>query len=98
MTTGEKIRYFRQMQDISLEVLAERTGIHEETIKKYELGYRNPKLKQIKRLAEGLNVSVIEFLDIEIQTEADMVAMLKKVSPFFQWEGLANVLGERKAR
>lgn len=96
MTTGEKIRYFRQMRGISLEVLAVRTEIHEETIKEYELGCRNPQLEHLKLIAKELHISVLEFLDIEIQTEADMVAMLKKVSPFFRWEGLAEILGEGK--
>ncbi|MDD3186331.1 MAG: helix-turn-helix transcriptional regulator [Anaerostipes sp.] len=94
MTVGDKIRYFRQMQDMSLEQLAERTGIHPETIKKYELGYRNPKVEQLKKIAEGLKVSVIEFLDIEIKTEMDLIAVLKKVSPFFKWERMAEILGE----
>lgn len=96
MTTGEKIRYFRQMQGISLEALAVRTGICEEIIEEYERGCRNPQLEHLKMIAEGLHISVLEFLDIEIQTEADMAAMLKKVSPFFRWEGLAKIYGEGK--
>lgn len=97
MTVGEKLRYFRQSQGISLRILEEMTGIHEQTIKQYELGYRRPKLEQLKKLADGLGISVIEFLDIEIKTEADMVAMLKKVSPFFRWEGMERILeGKRK--
>lgn len=97
MTVGEKLRYFRQNQGISLRILEEMTGIHEQTIKQYELGYRRPKLEQLKKLADGLHISVIEFLDIEIKTEADMVAMLRKVSPFFRWKGMERILeGERK--
>lgn len=96
MTTGEKIRYCRQMRGISSEVLAVKTGLPEETIKEYELGCRNPQLEHLKMIAEGLQISVLEFLDIEIQTEADMAAMLKKVSPFFRWEGLAKIYGEGK--
>lgn len=94
MTVGEKLRYFRQSQGISLRNLEEMTGINEQTIKQYELGYRKPKQEQLKKLANGLHISVIEFLDIEIRTEADMVAMLKKVSPFFQWDGMERMLGE----
>ena len=35
---------------------------------------------------------MIEFLDIEIENEADLVAVLKKVSPFFKWDAMAGVL------
>ena len=31
-------------------------------------------------------------MDIEIENEADLIAMLKKISPFFKWDGLLHVL------
>ena len=40
----------------------------------------------------GLRVSVIEFIDIEIENEADLIAVLKKISPFFKWENIGRVL------
>ena len=36
------------------------------------------------------------FLDIEIENEADLIAMLKKISPFFKWDGLLHVLEGEK--
>ena len=78
------------------ELLAERTGINVNTIRKYEIGIRKPKVEQLKKIADGLEISVIEFLDIEIENEADLIAMLKKISPFFKWDGLLHVLvGEK---
>ena len=68
------------------------TGIHANTLRKYESGRRKPKIEQLKRIADGLGISVIEFPDIEIENEADLVAVLKKVSPFFKWNGIARVL------
>jgi len=57
---------------------------------------RKPKVEQLKKIADGLEISVIEFLDIEIENEADLIAMLKKISPFFKWDGLLHVLvGEK---
>ena len=96
MTMGEKIRYFRQMRGIPPETLAVRTGICKEVINEYEIGCHNPQLEHLEMIAKELHISVLEFLDIEIQTEADMLAMLKKVSPFFRWESQAGILGERK--
>ena len=93
MEINEKIRYFRKQRGLSQELLAERTGINVNTIRKYE---RKPKVEQLKKIADGLEISVIEFLDIEIENEADLIAMLKKISPFFKWDGLLHVLvGEK---
>ena len=36
MTTGEKIRYFRNMRGISQDMLGQLSGINPATIKKYE--------------------------------------------------------------
>ena len=96
MEINEKIRYFRKQRGLSQELLAERTGINVNTIRKYEIGIRKPKVEQLKKIADGLEISVIEFLDIEIENEADLIAMLKKISPFFKWDGLLHVLvGEK---
>ena len=44
MTTGEKIKYFRNMRGISQEMLGQLSGINSATIKKYEckcIGYQH---------------------------------------------------------
>ena len=64
MEINEKIRYFRKQRGLSQELLAERTGINVNTIRKYEIGIRKPKVEQLKKIADGLEISVIEFLDI----------------------------------
>lgn len=97
METGEKIRYFRERKGMSQLELSEKTEIHVGTIRKYELGLRYPKMKQLKKIASGLEISPIEFLDIEIENEADMIAMLKKINPLFKWDYFKDILvGERK--
>ena len=96
MEIAEKLRYFRSQRGLSQEQLAERAGIHVNTIRKYELGYRKPKIAQLKKIAGGLEISVIEFLDIEIENEADLIAVLKKISPFFKWEAFAGLFGRSK--
>ena len=86
----------RTSQNLTQKELAERTGINVNTIRKYEIGIRKPKVEQLKKIADGLEISVIEFLDIEIENEADLIAMLKKISPFFKWDGLLHVLEGEK--
>ena len=86
----------RTSQNLTQKELAERTGINVNTIRKYEIGIRKPKVEQLKKIADGLEISVIEFLNIEIENEADLIAMLKKISPFFKWDGLLHVLEGEK--
>lgn len=98
MDISEKIRYFRMQRGLSQEQLAERAGINMNTIRKYELGHRKPKLEQLKKIARGLEISVIEFLDIEIENEADLIAAIKKISPFFKWDTASRILGQEDGR
>ena len=94
----QKLTQARLEKGLSQEQLGKRAGIHEQSIRKYELGIRKPKIDQLKKIAGGLGVSVIEFIDIEIENEADLIAVLKKISPFFKWENIGRILeqGERR--
>ena len=48
MDVAEKIRYFRQQKGLSQEQFGKRAGIHEQSIRKYELGIRKPKIDAVK--------------------------------------------------
>lgn len=47
MTVGEKIKTFRNIRGISQNMLGQLAGIDGTTIRKYELGSRNPKPDQL---------------------------------------------------
>ena len=53
MEINEKIRYFRKQRGLSQELLAERTGINVNTIRKYEIGIRKPKVEQLKKISDA---------------------------------------------
>lgn len=61
---GKKIRAYRKFRGYSQIQLAELSGINVGTIRKYELGIRNPKPDQLEKIATalGLNVSVFWIL------------------------------------
>jgi predicted transcriptional regulator len=55
----------RQSRNITQKQLSERTGINQADISKLERGTANPSIKTLKRLAEGLDMTVkIEFLPV----------------------------------
>ena len=61
MTVGEKIKTFRTIRGISQNMLGELAGIDGTTIRKYELGSRNPKPDQLLKIANALGVSINVF-------------------------------------
>ena len=79
MTTGEKIKYFRNMRGISQDMLGQLSGINPATIKKYEYGIRNPKPDQLLKIANALGISINIFMDFDIETVSDVLSLLFKM-------------------
>ena len=79
MTTGEKIKYFRNMRGISQDTLGQLSGINSATIKKYEYGIRNPKPDQLLKIANALGISINIFMDFDIETVSDVLSLLFKL-------------------
>ena len=53
----------RTAQNLTQKQLAEKTGIHQADISKLENGTRNPSLRLLQRLADGLDMTLkIEFV------------------------------------
>lgn len=65
---GKKIRAYREFRGLNQIQLAELSGINVGTIRKYELGLRNPKPEQLERIASalGLNVSIFLILILKL--------------------------------
>ena len=57
MTIGEKIKYFRTRIGITQAKLAELSGLHPVSIRKYETNKMVPQAPQIDRIAEALGIS-----------------------------------------
>ena len=74
-----KMKYFRKLRNMTQEDLSNASGINYVLIRKYETGTRNPKFDQLTTIADALGVSVIEFLDIDIDTVGDLMSVIKKI-------------------
>ena len=75
----EKMKIYRELRQFSQQDLAEASGISISTIKKYEAGILNPKIDQIEKIADALNVSVYLFMDFNIETISDVFTLLYKM-------------------
>ena len=68
MTIGEQIKYIRKRRGLTQTQLAEVTGIHPVTIRKYETNKLQPKKEQIKKIADTLMVSPLVFEGLDANT------------------------------
>ena len=62
MSLGERIRKARKGNMTQAE-LAERVGVHEGTIRRWELGERIPDIIDLQKISQVLGVSINELLD-----------------------------------
>ena len=81
MTTGDKIKYLRKQLGITQAQLAEMTGIHIVTIKKYETNKVQPLPAQIDKLSSALCVSSVALAGIDktglrIHTVGDLMGIV----------------------
>jgi|GEM_PF-1188869 transcriptional regulator with XRE-family HTH domain len=60
MSIGSNIRTLRKSLNMAQSKLAEKTGISEISIRKYENDARNPKIENLLKIAEALNVTINE--------------------------------------
>lgn len=75
--TGKKLKYMRESRSLSLEELSEICDIPVRMLEKIEKGQEIPDLDCLKKLSQGLNVTIKYFLDIS--SSNSLGKRLKKV-------------------
>ncbi len=96
MTAGEKIRYCRERIGITQGKLAELTGIHPVSIRKYETNKMQPQPPQLERLATALGVSYNALNGagtggMRLETVGDLMGVLMVLCN----SGILRITGER---
>jgi len=81
LTIGEKIKYFRKQRGITQAQLAELSGIHPVSIRKYETNKMQPQTAQIERIASalGVNAGAIDGMNasnIRLNSQGDLMGLL----------------------
>lgn len=71
---------YRESRGMTQAKLAELSEISITTIKKYELGHRNPKSDQLVKIAAALGINASTFYNLDISTVGDVMALLFKIS------------------
>jgi transcriptional regulator with XRE-family HTH domain len=76
---GKRIRNARMRHNLTLEVLAERSGVSRAMLSKIERGENNPTLVVVAKIAVALNLTLSELIGMEERQQA------VKVSAAQQW-------------
>lgn len=71
MKSKDLIRTYRTERNYTQIELAKKAGIAVNTLRLYEGGKRQPSMKQLRRLADALNISVTQLMDTEEDMSAD---------------------------
>jgi transcriptional regulator with XRE-family HTH domain len=76
---GERVRELRQGRGLTLEELAERSGVSRAMISKLERGEKNPTLVVAAKLAEGFGVTLSQLVGMEERREVVVVPREKRM-------------------
>ena len=79
MTIGAKIKYFRTCIGITQAKLAELTGIHPVSIRKYEINKMVTGFENLRKIAKALNVSLDAFISSERPPSDNVIVYLKSI-------------------
>jgi transcriptional regulator with XRE-family HTH domain len=71
---GARVRGFRRKRGLTLEALAERSGVSRAMISKLERGEKNPTLVIATKVAKGLGVTLLQLAGVEERREAVVVS------------------------
>ena len=69
MTVGEQIKFYRTESNMTQKKLSKLTGIAEITIRQYEAGKYQPKIGNLQKIADILNIPLAALLDIPENSE-----------------------------
>lgn len=69
--TGNMIRKIRLEKKLTQKQLGDLCGIADSNIRKYESGKQNPKLETLEKIANALNISIMDLMHIETMNITD---------------------------
>lgn len=91
MTVAENIKRIRKEKGLTQKQLGAKCGMAESTLRQYEIGYRNPKIITLRRIADGLGVTLGELIGDDYQSVYSDPYFAKSVTPSRAVEILENM-------
>ncbi len=79
MNVGERIRYFRQNKNITVNKLANMAGISQSYLRDLELGNKQPTVEYLNYICDALSVSMAYFFSDE-EKDNELGQLIDKLS------------------
>ena len=73
MTVGQRIKEARKIAKLTQRELAEKAGTATGTIQQYELGKRQPRLQQLRQIAQVLDADVVYLISGQTSAEVEQI-------------------------
>ena len=70
---GNKIKHYRMLKKLTQKELGKITRIGEATIRKYELGIRNPKIDKLILISNALDIPINTLLELEVKKNEENI-------------------------
>ena len=86
LTTGERIKYFRNKAGFTQKELAQKCQLSEPAIRNYELGNRTASLETLTDIAAALNINTYTLIS------SDISLLLKIIHTFFDMEKVYDLI------
>ena len=80
MDVGSRIKYFRNKRNLSVNKLANLSGISQSYLRDIELGNKQPTVEYLEYICFGLNITMKEFFDTD-EEPSELKAALLKLNP-----------------
>lgn len=87
LTIGERIKYYRMRKGYGQTELAKLTGIPLATLKVYEKSIKLPKIEPLSSLASVLDCSVYDLMNLDCNSEEDVLAIISQPSVLKYFHG-----------
>ena len=85
MKVGNRIRYQRELRNLSRKQLSQLCGVAEVSIMQYELGKRQPKIEQLTKIANALNVDPFILITEESYPDECYEKWLESSEPIYKY-------------
>ncbi len=79
MDIGERIRYFRMQQNITVNKLANKAGISQSYLRDLELGKKQPTIEYLSYICEALNISLKRFFSDD-EPDSELYSLISSLS------------------
>ena len=90
MQISERIKYFRQMKNMTVNKLANKAGISQSYLRDLELGNKQPTVEYLTYICDALNISLKRFFTDDNE-ESEITKLIDELNDE-QREGLINFL------